>query len=372
MRNQFWSLAALTASLLAGTAIAQTSPQASTATSDSSMSDWSTGGRFYVGGQAGGNWMNNHTKLNKINPAAPVNGVAAYDDGFIGSVTAGYALQNGFRLQLDFADRYNQVNKIYGYGAPHGSMRNYSAMIDGLYDLPIEYFGFKPYIGVGVGAGNYSADHIRGDGMPYPGYFGGDKWDFAYQGIAGVAYNVDDNIALTLEYRFYDQTGDNHPRGVRTDYQSNSALLGVRYTFGEVAHQEAYHAAVYTPAPAAVPAPQAPRNYLVFFDFNKSDLTPDARGIVDKAAQNAKTASVTRLDVTGYTDTVGSDAYNQRLSRRRAESVAAELESAGIPSSEIAIFAKGKHDLLGPTADGVREPQNRRVQIVYSNGGPNS
>ena len=57
-----------------------------------------------------------------------------------------------------------------------------------------------------------------------------------------------------------------------------------------------------------------------------------------------------------------------RLSRRRAESVAAELEKQGVSSSEIAIFAKGKKDLLVPTADGVREPQNRRVQIVYSDG----
>jgi len=92
---------------------------------------------------------------------------------------------------------------------------------------------------------------------------------------------------------------------------------------------------------------------------------------VDEAAKNAAPAKVTELEVTGHTDTVGSDAYNMRLSKRRAESVAAELEKAGIPSSEIAIFAKGKRDLLVPTADGVKEPQNRRVQIVYS-GGPTS
>jgi len=80
---------------------------------------------------------------------------------------------------------------------------------------------------------------------------------------------------------------------------------------------------------------------------------------------------VTQLTVTGHTDTVGSDAYNMRLSRRRAESVAAQLEKDGIPSSEISIVAKGKRDLLVPTADGVKEPQNRRVQIVYD-GGPTS
>jgi outer membrane protein OmpA-like peptidoglycan-associated protein len=108
---------------------------------------------------------------------------------------------------------------------------------------------------------------------------------------------------------------------------------------------------------------------MVFFDFNKSDLTPDAVAIVDQAAKNAGPAKATEITVTGHTDTVGSDAYNLRLSQRRAESVAAELEKDGIPASEIAIVAKGKRDLLKPTKDGVKEPQNRRVTIVY-NGGP--
>jgi iron complex outermembrane receptor protein len=129
--------------------------------------------------------------------------------------------------------------------------------------------------------------------------------------------------------------------------------------------------AAYTPPPVVAPAPSVPKSYLVFFDFNKSDLTPQAVSIVDQAARNAGPAKVTKLEVTGHTDTVGSDAYNMRLSRRRAESVAAQLEKDGILSSEIAIVAKGKHDLLVPTADGVKEPQNRRVQIVYA-GGPTS
>jgi outer membrane protein OmpA-like peptidoglycan-associated protein len=130
-------------------------------------------------------------------------------------------------------------------------------------------------------------------------------------------------------------------------------------------------AAAYVPPPAVAPAPSVPKSYLVFFDFNKSDLTPQALTIVNQAAANAGPAKVTQLTVTGHTDTVGSDAYNMRLSRRRAESVAAQLEKDGIPSSEIAIVAKGKRDLLVPTADGVKEPQNRRVQIVYD-GGPTS
>ena len=363
MRKNIWSLAGLAASLLAGSAIAQTS-----ATSSDSWFDGFGGGQWYVGGSAGGNWVGRHTKLERFNLSSPVQTKATYDDGFIGSLVGGYAFADGFRLQLDLADRYNQVDRVYGYGQGRGSTRSYAATIDGLYDIPVD-FALKPYIGVGVGVASYNTDHIRGDGMPYPAYFGGDRTGVALQGIAGVAYNIDDNIALTLEYRYFVRPGD-HPTGVNTDYQANSALLGVRYTFGEpVVHEEA--ARTYTPGPATAPAPAVPRNYLVFFDFNKSDLTSDARGIVDKAASNAHSSGITQLEVTGYTDTVGSDAYNMRLSRRRAESVSAELQVQGVPANEIAIFAKGKHDLLVPTADGVREPQNRRVQIVFSSGGPN-
>jgi outer membrane protein OmpA-like peptidoglycan-associated protein len=149
--------------------------------------------------------------------------------------------------------------------------------------------------------------------------------------------------------------------------------FGVRgkYKFGEPEAAPA-PAAAYIPPPVVAPKPASTaRSYQVFFDFNKSDLTPQAVTIVDTAAKNAGPAKVTEIDVTGHTDTVGSDAYNLRLSRRRAEAVATELEKQGIPSSEIAIFAKGKKDLLVPTADGVKEPQNRRVQIVFA-GGPNS
>ena len=143
-----------------------------------------------------------------------------------------------------------------------------------------------------------------------------------------------------------------------------------RYNFEAESASEATTAA-YTPPPATPPAPpiSVAHSYMVFFDFNKSDLSPQAVSIVDQAAKNATPAKATELTVTGHTDTVGSDAYNMRLSRRRAESVAAELEKMGIAAGEIEIVAKGKHDLLVPTKDGVREPQNRRVTIVYGGAG---
>jgi outer membrane protein OmpA-like peptidoglycan-associated protein len=197
-----------------------------------------------------------------------------------------------------------------------------------------------------------------------------------------------DNGAFRVEGFIDNVTQEDGPvrASTRLDYQLLAAPYGayntdevpqkprqfgvkVTYKFGAPSETEAV-AATYTPPPVVAPAPTA-HSYMVFFDFNKSDLTPQAVTIVNQAAKNAGPAKVTKLEVTGHTDTVGSDAYNMRLSRRRAESVAAQLEKDGIPSSEIEIVAKGKRDLLVPTADGVKEPQNRRVQIVYE-GGPMS
>jgi outer membrane protein OmpA-like peptidoglycan-associated protein len=117
-------------------------------------------------------------------------------------------------------------------------------------------------------------------------------------------------------------------------------------------------------APAAAPVPAAAKTYLVFFDWDKSELTPRATAIIAQAAANSKTQSNTTLDVSGYTDTSGAAVYNQGLSERRARAVAAQLVADGVQAAAIEIHAYGETHLLVPTAPGVREPQNRRVEIV--------
>ena len=74
----------------------------------------------------------------------------------------------------------------------------------------------------------------------------------------------------------------------------------------------------------------------------------------------------TRIEVAGHADRSGSPQYNQRLSQRRADNVAAELVRQGVSRGDIAVSAYGETRPLVPTADGVREPQNRRVEIVMN------
>ena len=89
-----------------------------------------------------------------------------------------------------------------------------------------------------------------------------------------------------------------------------------------------------------------------------------ARGIIGSAAKAAKQATPVRLRLTGHADRSGPHRYNKRLSMRRAVAVRRALQRLGIARNDIAVFAKGETELLVRTADGIREPQNRRVEII--------
>ncbi len=106
------------------------------------------------------------------------------------------------------------------------------------------------------------------------------------------------------------------------------------------------------------------RAFLVLFDWDRADLTDRARRVVAEAAREARRAQAARLEVAGHADRSGTPAHNERLSRRRAEAVAAELVRNGVDRGDIVVTAFGESRPLVPTADGVREPQNRRVEIV--------
>jgi outer membrane protein OmpA-like peptidoglycan-associated protein len=108
-----------------------------------------------------------------------------------------------------------------------------------------------------------------------------------------------------------------------------------------------------------------PKTYLVFFDFDKSDITPEAARIIKQAADDAKRGNVRLIVATGHADRSGSTQYNQRLSERRAAAVKSALVREGIAEGTIQTAGRGENENLVPTADGVREPRNRRVEIVF-------
>ena len=114
----------------------------------------------------------------------------------------------------------------------------------------------------------------------------------------------------------------------------------------------------------------APTRFLVFFNLDDATLTPEGAQVVSRAADEYKRTGAAKVAVTGYTDLSGSPSYNLALSQRRAEAVERELVRLGVPGSVIGVTAEGENDPLVPTADGVREPQNRRVAIEIPHPAP--
>jgi hypothetical protein len=117
------------------------------------------------------------------------------------------------------------------------------------------------------------------------------------------------------------------------------------------------------PAVDAVSGPVEPGRHLVFFELDQATLTPNGAQVVAGAAQEFQQTGAARLSLAGHADRSGSEAHNQQLSERRAKAVRRELVRLGVPDGVISTVALGETSPLVPTADGVREARNRRVEI---------
>jgi OmpA-OmpF porin, OOP family len=333
---------------------------------------------LYVGAGAGANFMQPETQEEDTHVSAfrvPFSNFTlpggnffdksahSFDTGAVGVASVGYGFGNGLRIEAEGDYRYNAVNLGFDSNRTLREQK-FGGMVNALFDLDIGSPYVFPY--AGGGAGYMWIDRTVS---------GTQLGSFAYQGIAGVAFPIPwvAGLSATLEYRFMGVAGTQNTQytgasaafsavnSVEKDYNdfNHSLLVGVRYAFN-------------TPGPT-LPAPVVPvpvqqvqpaRTYLVFFDWDRADLTDRARQIVAEAAQASTRVQTTRIEVQGNADRSGTPAYNQKLSLRRAQTVAAELVRLGVPRTAIDIQAFGDTRPLVPTAPGVREPQNRRVAIV--------
>jgi OmpA-OmpF porin, OOP family len=281
------------------------------------------------------------------------------DPGLAVKGSLGWGFGNGFRAEVEGNFRYQSChlsNLPAGVSAGSGSdCYEYGPMVNALYDFDVGSRIFYPYVGIGVGAQwlKFSKD----------GYDVKSNAQAAAQGIVGVAFPITPQLSITTDVRAMGFLGD-----VTFDHDGLSGKLNNPVNIsGMVGIRWAFNAPPPPPAPAprmAAPAPAPARTYLVFFDWDKSDLTDRARQIIADAAHASTSVATTQIQVTGNADTSGTPAYNQALSMRRAQSVGAELVKDGVAQNIIMIQAFGDTRPLVPTGPGVREPQNRRVEIV--------
>ncbi|WP_313805028.1 OmpA family protein [Sphingobium sp.] len=104
----------------------------------------------------------------------------------------------------------------------------------------------------------------------------------------------------------------------------------------------------------------------IFFDWNMDTPLPEGANTITTLTQTAAQCGWKRFGVTGYTDTSGGNRYNDGLSMRRAQNVASLMSQGGIPTDAMIVTGLGETQLKIETADGVREPMNRRVEITAS------
>jgi outer membrane protein OmpA-like peptidoglycan-associated protein len=289
---------------------------------------------FYVGAEGGLNWLLNNNSY-QMDTGWAAGGKIGYD--FVGP-----------RIELEGMYRQNNGTGTVGYpngtfATRSGTINQVSVMANALYDF-MPGATITPYVGAGAGVAFVDPSISPGCTMC--------STQFAYQGIVGIGYNMAPGWRLDLDGRYYGTTNPGQ-------YQNNnfSVMMGLTYKFGQP------DTAPAAPPPAAPAAASAP-SFMVFFDWDRSDLSAQAQQTLQQVASAYKQRGSARVIATGHADKSGPDNYNMALSLRRANTVKGALVRDGVPATAISVVGKGESQPLVQTADGVREPQNRRVEIV--------
>ena len=293
---------------------------------------------FYVGIEGGGNWMFNTSTTTALGTGTIYPAIGWAAGGMIGYDFVGP------RVEIEGVYRNSQATVGGGPFNPFGASKDdIGVLANILYDFNAGGT-IVPYIGAGAGVAFINSSALG---------LSSSSTQFAYQAILGVGYNIDPTFRVNVDARYYGTTNPTFTGGSSYSNNNISAMLSLQVRFGAPAA-----------APPPPPAPAAAPSFMVFFDWDRSNLSAQALNTIKQAAGAYKTKGNARIVATGHTDKSGPENYNMALSLRRANAVKDALVREGVPATAIAVVGRGESQPLVPTADGVREPQNRRVEIV--------
>lgn len=347
---------------------------------------------FYGAIGAGLNYLQPDQDVESRGYAPAFDSEADYNNG-IGVYTAlGYDWGNKYRGELEFGYRQNDARHYAGDGMGFagwpvldGDLTAYSVMFNLIRDFDTGG-AFTPYLGLGVGGASFN-NQVSGADAGFGALVIDDSNKrLAYQAIAGIAFKLSEGLNLDLSYRYFaaagtpkfDGTIDGSPVTIRHDYDTHSLFAGLRWNFGAAAPAAVKYKDCWdgSSVPVASDCPPQlnegnaanldPVNVIVYFDYDKSNLTPEASNLIREAAARALANDVDAVVVSGHADRSGGSAYNQGLSERRGAVVRDALIANGIPADKIRMEAYGEDKPAKPTPDGVREPLNRRTEVVIS------
>jgi OmpA-OmpF porin, OOP family len=282
-----------------------------------------------------------------------------FDTGWAVMGSVGYRWDSNWRVEFELAFRQNDWERKIG-GPNTGELTQFSQMINLAYDFPLSD---RMTLSVGAGLGG---NLVSVDVNAPPTVSLDDDYVLAGQLIAGLGYQITRQLELFVDYRYLVSSKPRHAfnflgaRELEFENDNHTFMVGLRYDLTADAEPAPQ---VYAPPPMPAAPPPVAKQYIVFFGWNKSNLTAQAASTVAQAAATAKQIGAASILVVGHTDTSGGARYNQKLSERRANTVANELLRNGIAMESITAMGKGETELLIQTGDSMREPQNRRVEI---------
>ncbi len=268
----------------------------------------------------------------------------------------------------------------------NGEGEIWSGMLNALIDIGGNGgIGFS--VGGGVGISNARFVNVRSFATG-PGFIDDSDARFAWQGVAQVYAPLTESIDASLKYKYHNVDGPEYRDGFGRTFGSDlatHAILGtVIFNFGGAAPEIVPPPPmpvqpVRTPPPVAQPVtPPTPQPracntgpYIVFFDWDEAAITPEAATVLNSATTAYRDCGTARVMLAGHADRSGAPAYNVALSQRRNAAVRDYLSGRGIPAARIASEAFGETQNRVATADGVRELQNRRVEVSYGPGSGN-
>ncbi|MEX0333537.1 OmpA family protein [Vibrio tubiashii] len=293
---------------------------------------------FYLGGKVGKSWLDDACTSITAN---------CDDDSMAAGVLAGYQFMDYLSLEAG-----------YDY------LGEFTA--DGLADDKVKAFTIAPKLNLSLTEDIFLYGKFGGARVDY-----GNKNDNSFLGAVGFEVDSHKNVSIRLEYQRLTDVNNDYVRAA-----VNSATLGFVYKFGAseplasepyVAEEKVVEEVVVEEAVVVTPVLKTFETKVVdsgAFALNSAELKPESLPMLEELVQFMKQYPQSNVEITGYTDSSGAAAYNQKLSEKRAKSIESALLNAGVDSSRITAKGEGENNPIASNDTVEGRAQNRRVEII--------